>query len=379
MTFISLFEHLATSMLKKSGITVNGMKPYDIQIYDKSIASDVILRGSLGLGDGYINKKWDVERLDLFFEKIISNQVSLIPNLVDFIFTIRNYLINTQIGQRAFQVGEQHYDLGNEMYEYMLGQSMGYSCGMFLNKSDDLTEAQYNKFDTLCKKLHLKRGMKVLEIGAGWGTFARHAVTKYGVEVIGLTISVEQKAYAEKRCKGLPVKILLLDYQNLDTKYTNYFDRVVSIEMIEAVGRKNFREYFSTVARALKNNGLFGLQSILGSGKADTFISTRIFPNGLVPSVKDIIVNSSDVLRIKHWESYGKDYDKTLIAWESNFRKNWKHIAKLKNVNGKPMYDEKFYRMWRYYLLCCAALFRVGKTDDAQIIMSKPNGLSELK
>lgn len=373
MNVTSLLEHNTTKLLKQYDITVGGNRPWDIQIHDRSIFFDILLKGSLGMGDGYTHKKWDVDQLDVFFEKIMSHRGSFMPNLIDTIFTIRNYLINTQIGQRAFHVGQRHYDLGNKMYQYMLGESMGYSCGMFLNKTDNLTQAQYNKFDAICKKLKLKSGMKVLEIGAGWGTFAKHAVTNYGVEMIGLTVSLEQKAFAENLCKNLPVRFLLLDYQNLDAQYDNYFDRVVSIEMIEAVGKKNFRTYFSKVAQTLKNDGLFGLQSIVGSGKADTFISTRIFPNGLVPSERDIVTNSCDVLRIIQWESFGNNYDKTLMTWESNFRLNWENISKLTDKDGKLLYDERFYRMWRYYLLCCAAIFRIGKADDAQIIMSKPN------
>jgi cyclopropane-fatty-acyl-phospholipid synthase len=365
------FQKKATEILKKTDITINGNKPWDIQIYDTDIARDVFLKGSLGFGDGYINKKWDAEKLDLFFEKLLAIKPSLSPNLIDIIFNMRNFLINTQIGKRAFHVGEHHYDLGNKMYEYMLGESMGYSCGMFLNKSDDLTKAQYNKFDALCKKLNLKPGMRVLEVGSGWGTFARHAAKNYGVSVVGLTVSKEQLTFARERCKGLPVKFLLLDYQNLGQNYNRYFDRVVSIEMIEAVGRKNFATYFEVIARVLKDNGLFGLQSILGSGKTDTFISTRIFPNGVAPSTKDIVLYSEKVLNIQSWINFGKDYDKTLMAWESNFRLNWKNIKNIKDNKGNAIYDEKFYRMWRYYLLICAVLFRLGKTDDAQIIMSK--------
>jgi cyclopropane-fatty-acyl-phospholipid synthase len=279
--------------------------------------------------------------------------------------------MNTQIGKRAFQVGHKHYDLGNDMYELMLGESMGYSSGKYNAPTDDLTKAQYNKFDSLCKKLDLKPGMKVLEIGAGWGSFARHAAKEYGVEVTGLTISKEQKAYAEKRCKGLPVKFLLLDYQKLGKKYFNYFDRVVSIEMIEAVGKKNLATYFSVINKALKKDGLVGLQAIVGSGYDDSFLSTRIFPNGHVPSVIGLTKGFGRIFRLKSWESFGKDYDKTLLAWDENFQKHWKQISKLTDDRGNTLYDEKFYRMWHYYLMVCAAAFRVDFNDVAQIVLSR--------
>lgn len=379
MFFGSYFARKGEKILERAGIAINGSKPWDIKVNDPSIFSDTFVKGSLGFGDGYTNGKWDVDRLDLFFEKIFMAKADKLSTVVDWAQSARNALINTQAGRRAFQVGQKHYDLGNDMYEYMLGESMGYSCGMFLKKSDSLTDSQYNKFDSLCKKLDLKPGMKLLEIGSGWGTFARHAAKNYGVEVVSLTVSKEQMIFAEQRCKGLKVKFILTDYQDLDQKYNNYFDRVVSIEMIEAVGKKNFRSYFKTVERALKDDGLFGLQSIIGHGTVDAFLSTRIFPNGLVPSSQHIIDNIEGLLRLKSWDSFGKDYDKTLMLWEANFTKHWSQISKLKDKNGHLIYDEKFYRMWRYYLLCCAAIFRVGYNDDAQIVMSKPNALSSLK
>lgn len=377
--FFGILQKNANTLLEKSGIRINGKNSWDIKIHDYSIFFDVFLKGSIGLGDGYTNGKWDVEHIDVFFEKLLRNQTRFSLSLMEIIYLLRDAILNTQIGKQAFAVAEKHYDLGNTMYTYMLGESMGYSSGMFLHPTDTLTKAQYNKFDQLCKKLHLKPGMKVLEIGSGWGTFAAHAMKNYGVEVVGLTVSKEQKAFAEKTCKNLPAKFLLLDYQNLDEKYVKYFDRVVSIEMIEAVGKKNLVTFFSTIAKVLKDDGLLGLQAIIGTGNDDTFLSTRIFPNGHVPSEKEIVLSSWGLLRIKHWESFGKDYDKTLLQWEKNFRTNWKQIVKITDTKGVKMYDEKFYRMWRYYLLVCAASFRVGLNDVAQIIMSKPNSLSPLK
>ena len=364
----SLLENKAKSHLQKSGIVINGKHQWDIIIHDKSIYKDVFIKGSLGLGDGYANGKWDVESIDIFFEKLLRAEIGFSPNVMDYLYNLRNIILNTQIGKRAFAVGEKHYDLGNTMYSYMLGKSMTYSSARFLNKNDSLTKAQYNKLDQLCKKLRLKPGMKILEIGSGWGSFAKFAIKNYKVEVVGLTVSKEQKKFSESQCKNLPAKFLLLDYQKLDKKYYKYFDRIVSIEMIEAVGKKNLKKFFSTIAFVLKDDGLAGLQAIIGTGNDDLFLSTRIFPNGHVPSEREIINNSSRSLKIIHWESFGKNYDNTLILWEKNFRNHWKKITK---KNPKNVYNEKFYRMWRYYLLLCAASFRVGLNDVAQIIMSK--------
>ena len=374
-----MFEKKGKKLLEDAGIVVGGDNPWDVKVHDTSIYRDAFLRGTLGFGDGYTNGKWDCAELDQFFTKILQADQNKINIIVDVFQTVRDQLINTQAGKRAFQVGECHYDLGNEMYALMLGESMGYSSGMYLKQDDDLTAAQYNKFDALCKKLELKPGMKVLEIGAGWGTFARHAAEHYGVEVVGLTVSKEQKKFAEERCQGLTVEFLLLDYQKLPEKYNAYFDRVISIEMIEAVGKKNFKVYFNTITRALKENGLVGIQAIMGRGEPDSFISTRIFPNGVLPSTKNIADNIKDILRIKHWESFGKDYDRTLMAWDVNFRENWAKIKIMTDKEGKLLYDEKFYRMWRFYLMSCAGVFRSGTVDVAQIVFSKQNGLSAVK
>jgi cyclopropane-fatty-acyl-phospholipid synthase len=312
-----------------------------------------------------------VEQIDVFFEKFLSAHGLPKPSIIDIAQSARNVLINTQIGKRAFQVGHKHYDLGNDMYQLMLGESMGYSSALFNGPNQSLTGAQYNKFDTLCKKLKLQPGMKVLEICAGWGTFARHAAAHYGVEVVGLTVSKEQKAFAEKRCEGLPVKFILVDYRKLPRAHDNTYDRVVSIEMIEAVGKKNMRGYFSVINRVLKLDGLAGLQAIVGSGKDDAFLSTRIFPNGHVPSLTEIARGTDGLLRLIDWHSFGSNYDRTLLAWDANFRKHWNKIKNLTNSAGEQLYDEAFYRMWRYYLLVCAASFRIGFNDVAQLVFAK--------
>lgn len=358
-------------LFRRFDIRINGDRPWDIQVHDRSIYRDILLKGSLGFGDGFVNQKWSCKNLDQLFVKILSVDRPNIKSFARIINDIRNKLINSQSGKRAFQVGKKHYNLGNELYEKMLGKSMGYSSALFKNDKESLTDAQYNKFDALCKDLDFKPGMKVLEIGSGWGTFAKYATEKYGVEVTSLTVSSEQKKYAENICKNISAEFLLLDYQKMDSSFRGQFDRVVSIEMIEAVGKKNFTRFFESIATALKKDGLLGLQVILGTGAVDPFISTRIFPNGLVPSVQDVVDRSDPFLRIKKWNSFGQDYDKTLMGWDKKFREHWPYIKELTKRDGQRQYDEHFYRMWRYYLLCCAGSFRVGYNDVAQIVMSK--------
>lgn len=280
-------------------------------------------------------------------------------------------MVNNQSMRRAFQVGVKHYDLGNGLYEKMLGNSMGYSSGYYGNGATSLDEAQYAKFDLVCKKLGLKKGMRVLEIGCGWGTFAEHAARHYGVSVVGLSVSKEQTVFARERCKGLPVEILVTDYRTLPQSYNGTFDRAVSIEMIEAVGPKNFKDYMKTTSRALKEDGTFLMQAILGAGTPDPWISEHIFPNGVLPSMKQLSQSMEGIFDLVHLECFGNDYDKTLLAWNKRFEEHWNTIKEFKNEKGERLYDDTFYRMWRYYLLCCAGTFRSGVINVGQLLLTK--------
>lgn len=365
-------EAKARELLARAGIELGGAAPCDVRVLDRTLYRDIALFGTLGLGDGYVNGKWECAALDVFFEKILRHGADAPHGLVDWLRKIQDKALNMQSVRRAFRIAHGHYDLGNDMFELFLGESMGYSSGYYGTGAKDNTEAQYAKFDVICKKLGLAPGMRVLEIGSGWGTFARHAAKNYGVSITSLTVSKEQMAYAEKRCAGLPTEFVLQDYRAWGKAgQPGTFDRAVSIEMIEAVGKKNLRVYMETVHRALKPGGLFAAQAIIGSGNPDAFISTRIFPDGLVPSARHIVTAAEGLFRVRAWESFGHDYDRTLMAWDEEFRKNGGKIRELRDARGKKAYDEKFYRLWRYYLLCCAGCFRSETNDVAQIMLAR--------
>lgn len=365
-------EAKVREILARAGIELNGTRPHDVRVTDTTLYRDIALFGTLGLGDGYVDGKWECDALDVFFEKMMRSGVDAPGGIVGWVWKAQNALLNMQSVRRAFRIAHGHYDLGNDMFELFLGESMGYSSGYYGTGAKNNTEAQYAKFDVICKKLGLRPGMRVLEIGSGWGTFARHAAKNYGISITSLTVSKEQMAYAQKRCAGLPVEFVLEDYRVWARRQApGAFDRAVSIEMIEAVGEKNFRIYMETVHRALAPGGLFALQAIVGSGNPDAFISTRIFPDGLVPSVRHIVTAAEGLFRLRAWESFGHDYDRTLMAWDEEFRKNGGKIRELRDAAGKRVYDEKFYRLWRYYLLCCAGCFRSETNDVAQIVLAR--------
>ena len=270
------------------------------------------------------------------------------------------------------RIGEHHYDKGNDLYKAMLDKRLTYTCG-YWKKAKTLDQAQEAKLDLVCKKLNLKPGQKILDIGCGWGSFAKYAAEKYKVKVVGITVSKEQIAFAKKLCKGLPIEIRLQDYRDIREK----FDHIVSLGMFEHVGVKNYRKYMKVVHRCLKDDGLFLLHTI-GRNKSlttsDPWAEKYIFPNSMLPSIKQIGESIEELFVMEDWHNFGTDYDKTLMAWFTNFRKNWNKI--------KKNYDERFYRMWKYYLLASAGLFRARKGQLWQIVLSKkgvPKGYNSIR
>ncbi|ODU49510.1 MAG: cyclopropane-fatty-acyl-phospholipid synthase [Thiobacillus sp. SCN 63-374] len=349
----------------EAGISINGDAPWDIQVFDDDVYRLVLTKGSLGFGEAYMDGMWECDRLDQLFHRLLSghaeekidnwSRLRLLGEI------LRHSLFNLQSSQRAFQVGEQHYDIGNDVFEAMLDPSMSYSCGYWHNAAG-LADAQQKKLDMICRKLELQPGERLLEIGCGWGGLAHFAAQHYGVEVVGITVSKEQQKLARKRCAGLPVSIELMDYRDLSKK----FDKVVSVGMFEHVGPKNYAAYFDTVHRTLKDDGLFLLHTIgsaVTSPKTDAWIDKYIFPNGKLPSAREITSVLERRFLIEDWHNFGPDYDRTLMAWWDNFELAWPGL--------QEKYGERFYRMWKYYLMSCAGFFRSRQGQLWQLVLSK--------
>jgi cyclopropane-fatty-acyl-phospholipid synthase len=349
-----------------AGVTINGDAPWDIRIFDERVYQLVLTKGSLGFGEAYMDGMWECERLDQLFQRLLSarveekidnwSQLRLLGEI------LRHSLFNLQSSRRAFQVGEQHYDIGNDVFEAMLDPTMSYSCAYWHNAAG-LRDAQLKKLDMICRKLELKPGERMLEIGCGWGGLARYAAEHYGVEVVGITISKEQQKLARARCEGLPVSIELMDYRDL----TEQYDKIVSVGMFEHVGPKNYAVYFDTAHRALKDDGLFLLHTIgnsVTSPKTDAWIDKYIFPNGKLPSAKEVASTLEGRFLIEDWHNFGQDYDHTLMAWWENFDIAWPFL--------EAKYGKRFYRMWKYYLMSCAGFFRSRQGQLWQLVLSKP-------
>ncbi len=361
-------------LLSLAGITIDGGNPWDIKVHNDDLYRHVLAWGSLGLGESYMAGWWDCDKLDEFFYRILradlGRYIRKNPALLASAAGAR--LFNLQSKKRAFQIGERHYDTGNDLFTRMLDRHMNYSCGYWQNAAS-LDEAQEHKMELICRKLGLQAGMKVLDIGCGWGGLAKYAAEKYGAEVIGITVSREQAELARELCKGLSVDIRLQDYRDLNER----FDRVVSVGMIEHVGCKNYRTYMEIVHRCLGEGGLFLLHTIGGNqsrASVDPWINRYIFPNGMLPSVRQLGQAVEGLFVMEDWHSFGADYDRTLMAWSDRFEKNWDAL--------KARYDEKFRRMWRYYLLSCAGSFRARKNQLWQIVLSRggvPGGYRSIR
>lgn len=358
---------LAEDILGMAGIKVNGSNPWDITVSNNEFFRRAITEGELGVGESYMDKWWEAERVDEFIYRVLiadlEEKIRVKLTLLLWFFYNRSF--NFQTKRRAFIIGEKHYDLGNDLFQSMLDKRMNYSCGYWKN-ARDLDEAQEGKLDLICRKLYLEPGMKILDIGCGWGAFGKYAAEKYGAEVYGITVSKEQVELGKRLIDGLPVEFHLMDYRDLNKK----FDRIVSVGMIEHVGYKNYRTYFEIANRCLKDDGLFLLHTI-GSNTSDGSLGLwsekYIFPNGMLPSIAYLGRAIEKLFVMEDWHSFGQDYDKTLMAWYNNFNNNWHNI--------KNRYSERFYRMWKYFLLSSAGSFRSRKRNQLwQIVLSK-NGI----
>jgi cyclopropane-fatty-acyl-phospholipid synthase len=356
-------KDVTIKLLSLAGVEIGGDNPWDIKVNNDDFYNRVMAWGSLGLGESYMNGWWDCEQLDEFFYRILVTDIDKQVKKNWFLITsiIRARLFNLQSKNRAFQIGERHYDIGNDLFIQMLDKRMTYSCGYWENASS-LDEAQEHKLDLICKKIMLQPGMKVLDVGCGWGSLVKYAAEKYHVEVVGITVSKEQVELAQTLCKDLPVEIRLQDYRDV----SDQFDRIVSVGMIEHVGCKNYRTYMEVMYRCLKDGGIFLLHTI-GSNHSrtsvDPWINRYIFPNGMLPSIKQLGKAIEGLFVLEDWHSFGADYDKTLMAWYRKFENSWDIL--------KSNYNERFHRMWRYYLLSCAGSFRARKNQLWQVVLSK--------
>jgi len=349
-------------LFAQADIKIDGDRSWDIRVKNEGLYKRILSQGSLGFGEAYMDGWWETEALDVLIDKLLRSEVD--KKVVSFkalTNVVKARLTNRQTKERSKKVAVEHYDLGNDFYAKMLDSHMQYTCA-YWPQAKNLEEAQEHKLDLICQKLGLSSKDHVLEMGCGWGGFAKYAATKYGCRVTGYNISKEQVKYARDACCDLPVEIRQQDYREA----TGTYDKVVAIGLCEHIGYKNYHGFMKIAHKSLKDNGLFLLHTIGGneSGKStDPWIDKYIFPNSMLPSATQLAETSEGLFVLEDWHSFGPDYDKTLMAWFANFDKNWPAM--------KSQYGERFYRMWKFYLLVCAGSFRARKNQLWQVMLSK--------
>ncbi len=358
-------EAIIQGWLESAGIQVNGTNPWDIQVHNPRFYDRVLSQGSLGLGEAYVDGGWDSEAIDQFIARVLTANLDAKAkgDWRTVLLVMQSKLLNMQAPAKAYEVGQRHYDLGNDLYRAMLDKRLNYTCG-YWNTATTLDDAQEAKLDLVCRKIGLKEGMSVLEFGCGWGSFAKYAAEKYGAHVLGVTVSKEQVALGMELCKGLPVELRLQDYREVEGKY----DAVISIGIMEHVGYKNYRTYMEVAARCLKEGGIAFVHTIGGNRSAasgEPWSEKYIFPNGMLPSIAQLGASMEGLFIMEDWHNIGPHYDKTLLAWHANFEKAWPDL--------RQRYGERFRRMWRYYLLSSAGAFRSRTSQLWQIVMTRPH------
>ena len=346
----------------------------DIQINSWKLVPRLLLSGDMGLAESFLSGEWETSNLTQLIllgdinERALGNAVtpSKFINLIEKLRHKRRD--NSKQGSRRNIAA--HYDLGNKFYSQWLDNSMSYSSALFKDFGEKLEVGQNRKYQRLAKALKLKEGDQVLEIGCGWGGFAEIAAKEYKCNVVGITLSNEQAKFAQKRMQETQltnlVDIRIEDYRDVQGS----FDKIVSIEMFEAVGEEHWRNFFETIKTRLKPGGLAGIQSItIANEFFDTykrrpdFIQKYIFPGGILPS-EDKLNNAVSSAGLKILDDYyfGKSYAETLRRWQSTFEQKWDDI---KNLG----FDEKFQKMWRYYLSYCEAGFETGHINVGQFLI----------
>jgi cyclopropane-fatty-acyl-phospholipid synthase len=356
-------QGIVENLLDLAGVKVDGPNPWDIQVNDDRFYARVLKDKNLGLGESYMDGWWDCDRLDEFMHRIIACRLDqkVQGSIRLLLSTMRGRLFNLQSKRGARKVAREHYDLDNGLFMSFLDPYNQYSCAYF-NGTNDLRQAQINKIELICRKIGIQEGDSVLDVGFGWGGFAKYVAEHYGCTVTGINISLEQIKYAKEFCKDLPVAIVRCDYREI----SGAFDKIVSVGMFEHVGFKNYRAFLKVAHDCLKDDGVFLLHTIGGNeteAKTDPWIMKYIFPNSVLPSVSQIASACEGLFLLEDLHNLGPHYDRTLMAWNANFQEAWPHI--------RHKYDERFKRMWEYYLLSCAAAFRARYIHVWQIVFTK--------
>ncbi len=361
---MQVFRPIATRLLSDADISINGICSHDIRVHDDRFYQNVLLKGSMGLGEDYMDGGWDCEDLEEMFFRLINSglegrtrglPVNFLPNLFA-------QLKNQQTRNKSLRVAERHYNMGNDLFFSFLGKYKNYSCGYFNGTTKSLDIAQEQKMDLICRKLSLSSGDRLLDVGGGWGEIARFAADNYGCHVTSINISDEQIAYGREYCKDSSVDILKCDYRDLEGEY----DKIIVIAMLTHVGHKNYRAFMEKIHSCLKDGGSALIETV-GSDVArkhcEPWTNKYIFPGGLIPSISQLGEAIEGLFVIEDLHDFGPDYVKTLRLWNKNLQKGW--------PGQSEIYSERTRRMFEYFFLSVAGAFRARSLHNWHLVLTK--------
>lgn len=361
---MNIYEPLAERMLSAADVRLDGARPWDLRVRDPRFYRKAVVQGSIGFGESYMDGWWDTGDLEELFARIIrvglDRDRQFAP--VHLGYGLFTRLFNNQTKSRARRVAERHYDFGNDLFFEFLGRYKNYSCGYY-DGTDDLDEAQRRKMDLLCRKLGLRAGDRVLDVGGGWGEIARYMADHYGARVTSINISEEQMRFSREHCRGASVEIVKCDYRDLKGTY----DKIAVIAMLTHVGHKNYRAFMEKAHACLAPGGTMIIESVGGNrsfSHIDPWIDRYIFPGALIPSVAQFGRAFEGLFVVEDWHNFGPHYVKTLRAWNDRLQQAW---PRLKDRYG----GDRTRRMFEFFFRMASAAFRERDLQHWHIVLTR--------
>jgi len=360
---LKILQRPLDSILSRAGVSINGNQPWDITVIDNRFYGHVLANGSLGLGESYMRQYWSTQDLEELFYRLVSSGMEEVGNRIPgrIISRIFSRGLNRQTTHKSKKNAEHHYNLGNSLFFNFLGKYKNYSCGYY-KEAETLDEAQLAKLHRLCELLELKKGDRLLDVGGGWGEFAKFAADNYGCHVTSINIAEEQIKHARQYCRDANVDIVKCDYRNM----TGSFNKIAVIAMFTHVGHKNYRQFMETMSRILEPGGKMIMETVGGhrsKTRCEPWTDKYIFPGGLIPSLDQIDQSIKGLFLRDSLEEFGDDYVLTLREWHSNFKRAWPKLSE--------EYSNSMRLMFEYFFLSVAGDFRAKDLLHYHIEFSK--------
>lgn len=344
-------------------VAINGTRRWDIRVSDDRFFPSVLFQGSLGLGESYLRGWWTCEDLEELFYRLITGGLERISRAlpVHMIGRLADRFVNQQTRDKSLRVAERHYNLGNDLFLSFLGAYKNYSCGLY-ESTQTLDEAQVAKMEKICHELDLRPGDRLLDVGGGWGEFARFAATRHGCHVTSINIADEQIAYATEYCGDAPVEIRKCDYREISGRY----NKIAVIAMLTHVGYKNYRLFMEVMSRCLEPNGLILIETVGGhvsQTNCEPWTDKYIFPGGMIPSLEQLDRSVEGLFHRTRISEFGLSYVRTLRSWHQNLLAAWPTL--------RHRYDDSTRLMFEYFFLSCAGAFRARDLVYWHVLLSK--------